>query len=112
AQLGGTVQAPDARASLQAPLGALSADTVISITSLAPSALPAAPAGLAVMAAVQVAPLGLHFQQPVTLQFPVLNPLSLPAGTVLEIYTPQNNSFQATNIPVISGVGGTTLLAT
>ncbi|MBI2817239.1 MAG: hypothetical protein HYX72_09895 [Acidobacteria bacterium] len=112
APLGGRVIAPDARASVDVPLGALTSDTPISIASLTQETAPKPPTGMAVLAAFQVSPLGLHFQLPVSMEFPVLASLPLPDQTVLQVFDPTTNTFQPTTTVVRSGIGGTTLLAT
>jgi len=82
AELGGRVLAGDARASLDVPVGALEQDTILTISSLASA--PAPPAGMVVLAAVQVSPLGMRFRQPVGVEFPVLNVARLPEGCEAE----------------------------
>src|SRR4029078_11464873 len=69
AQLGGLVVAPDARASIDVPMGALRSDTAISVTTLTKETAAPVPAGMVLVGAVQVSPLGLKFKQAATLEF-------------------------------------------
>ena len=112
AELGGTVLATDARASVNVPMDALEQDTTITITSLTLETAPGAFSGMAVMAAFKVTPAGLRFRQPVVVEFPVLRSLRLPDETVLQIFDPQSGTYQRTSYTVRSGAGGTTLLVT
>ncbi|MBI4464415.1 MAG: hypothetical protein HY647_06895, partial [Acidobacteria bacterium] len=111
AELGGKVIAADARASIGVPLDALTTDTTLNIASLTSSTAPPATIGMMVMAAFRLSPAGLRLRRPATVEFPVLNSAPLPLTTTLQIYDPQARSYRETNIPVRSGLGGTTLLA-
>ena len=112
ARLGGVVVAADARASVDVPLGALDADTAISIVSLSAETAPGAPGSeQVVVAAFQVSPPGVKFRQAVTLEFPVLQTARLSGDEVLTIYNPATKLYQPTKTVVQSGVGGTTLVA-
>ncbi len=64
---GGHLTAEDNNATLRVPPGAIGSDTVISVTSLAPSARPTAAPGRRIEAAVAFSPSGLTFATPAEL---------------------------------------------